>query len=150
VPSTPPISRGYDVDDSEFPIVIVRAKGKVTDGEFEQYLRALDKVYSRHQRFALVWDGTKADGGTAAQRRRQAEWMRQQAMLIRTFNVGTAFVIPSALTRGALTAILWLQPMPSPHFICESPPEAIRWARKRLAEGGAFGPPTGLTPAGNE
>ena len=144
------------VDDSQFPLVYVVARGTPTDQEFDAYLEELAALYRRRERFALVVDASRSGGATAAQRKKQADWIKQNAMMIQALNLGTAFVVPSALARGVMTAILWLQPMPSPHLVCNSPPEGVRWASEQLRQAGieppdsAFSssPPDGLSQDG--
>ncbi|MBC7173876.1 MAG: hypothetical protein H5U40_15655, partial [Polyangiaceae bacterium] len=46
--------------------------------------------------------------------------------------VGYAFVISSSLVRGALTAILWLAPMPAPHRVVGTVGEGEAWLRGLL------------------
>jgi hypothetical protein len=62
-----------------------------------------------------------------------AEWMKGYDALIRERTVGCAFVLPSALQRGILTAILWIQPMACPHTIVGTLDEALEWTRGKLA-----------------
>lgn len=68
-------------------------------------------------------------------RKLQADFMSENARLIRKLNMGTAFVMDSMLLRGALTAMMWLQPLPCPHFVCGEIEEAKRWVRGRPAAG---------------
>jgi hypothetical protein len=66
-------------------------------------------------------------------RRRQADWIRDNAALIKAYSACTAFVIGSPLVRGALTAILWLQPMPSPYTVLATLALAQAWALEQLS-----------------
>ena len=66
--------------------------------------------------------------------------MKHNDALLRTYSAGSAFVISSPLVRGGLTAILWLQALPSPFIVVATRPEAESWARAQLqlpAEGAA-------------
>ena len=45
-------------------------------------------------------------------RQLQAAWMKQHADLFRMIVHATAFVVPSSLIRGTLTAVMWMAPMP--------------------------------------
>ncbi len=68
------------------------------------------------------------------ERRMQSDWIRaNQAELSRTVDA-IAFVFGSALMRGALHAVLWLQPIPVPHEIFGTFDEALTWARDRLRD----------------
>lgn len=41
-------------------------------------------------------------------------------------------MIDSPIVRGALTAILWLSPLPQPHLVTASMAEAERWTLDKL------------------
>jgi hypothetical protein len=129
------MARGYEVDDSRFPLVIVRYRGLLDDEAFEAYLQRLQEVRSRGPNVAVL-DATHAGYLPASQRRRQAEWLREHAGMMRDNSLGTAFVIPSTLIRGVLTAILWIVPMPGPHVVVETHEQGEEWARARLHAAG--------------
>ena len=82
----------------------------------------------------------RAGGTPPTQRKRQAEWQREHERAIREYSLGTAFAISSALVRGDLTAIFWVQPLPNPYFIAVSLAEAERWALAQLAAAGLRAP----------
>jgi hypothetical protein len=63
----------------------------------------------------------------------QAGWMKRHEVETRRGTAGIAFVIPSALVRGALTAILWLQPLACPHFVTANFEDGFRSAHQKLA-----------------
>src|SRR5690606_35921348 len=49
--------------------------------------------------------------------------------------VGSATVVPSALARGALTAILWVWSPAAPHHPCGTVEEGLDWCLQRLRAG---------------
>jgi hypothetical protein len=104
----------------------------VSDDQFRAYLAALSSMVTGRGLRALVYDARLALPAPASQRRLQAEWMKLNEAAIRRGTAGLAFVIPSALVRGVLTAILWLQPLACPHVVTSSFDEGMRWARKQL------------------
>ena len=120
------------VNDSGFPLVVVTFEGSVEDREFDRYLAHLDTLLERQKRSVIVLDAARATRTPATQRRKQAEWMKENQALLRTYSVGTAFVISSPLVRGGLTAILWLQSLPTPYIVVATLAEAERWARAQL------------------
>ena len=125
-----------EFDDSRFPIVRVTFVGVVTSEEFERYLDSMTKLLLRRQMNVMVLDASRAGLSPPIQRRRQAEWMKEHDAELRRYSKGTAFVITSTLVRGALTAILWLQPMPTPHVVVSTIEEAETWARSKLRDAG--------------
>jgi len=120
------------VDESRFPLMVVTFEDTVDDDQFGAYLATLDAHIARRVRCAFVMDATRAGRTSAVQRRRQADWMKENEHVLRTYSAGYAFVISSPLIRGALTAILWLQPMPAPHVVVGTFGEGERWARAQL------------------
>ena len=120
------------IDRSEFPLVVVRYRGAPTNVEFASYLESLGELYRGGRPFGMVFDSVGGESPPATHRKLQADFMLKYANAIRALNVGTAFVIDSVVLRGALTAILWLQPLPCPHFVCAEVDDARRWVRGRL------------------
>jgi len=120
------------INDGSAPVYVVRIEGVPTGEQFDAYLRQLTDIVLRPGPRALIFDATTAGPTPAAHRKKQAEWMKRFENETRATTVGTAFVLPSALMRGILTAILWLQPMACPHVIVATLAEGLEWARERL------------------
>lgn len=129
------------IDESRRPIVLVTFVGTASDAEFDNYLRGMtEQILARREKTVTILDALRSDQTSAAQRRRQAEWLKSHAEDLRRYSLGTAFVIRSALVRGALTAIFWMQPLDRPHTIVASLEEAETWGRDRLREAGIVPP----------
>jgi hypothetical protein len=75
-----------------------------------------------------VFDMSHAGVPTALQRKRLVAHMTDQAPNIRRVVRGLGVVAPSALLRGAVTALFWLAPPLVPHRLFETRGEAIDWA----------------------
>ena len=69
---------------------------------------------------------------TTLERRKQAEALREGEPLLRQYCAGAAFVIPSSVVRGTLTAILWLQPPAYESVVVPTFGEADAWVKQRL------------------
>lgn len=121
------------VDSSRAPLLLVRFDGAVDDDAFRGYLQELTAWLDRGQRYAIVLDARTASPPPAHQRRMQADMIKAEAKRLKQLCVGGAFVIPSPLVRGALTAILWIQPLPWEHTVVADLEAAEAWARNRLA-----------------
>ncbi len=124
------------IDDSRHPLVIVTFTGVATDAEFETYLDEMKRNLERRRPTAMVLDATNAGSTPPTHRRRQAEWLKEHEALLKQYSAGTAFVITSPLVRGALTAILWVQPMPASHTVVATRHEAEKWAIEQLTRRG--------------
>lgn len=120
------------VDTSRAPLLFVRFDGGVDDDAFRAYLGQLTAWLDRGERYAIVLDARTATPPPAAQRRMQADMMKSEHTRLNKLCVGGAFVIPSPLVRGALTAILWIQPLPWEHTVVADVETAEAWARNRL------------------
>lgn len=120
------------LDTSSSPILRVSFEGEVSEAEMRAHLAELTRAIRERPLNAIVYDARRSGTPSAVQRRLQAEWMKEHEALIRSRNAGVAFVIESALIRGALTAILWMQPMATEHTVVATMDEALRWSTERL------------------
>ena len=99
-----------------------------------------EQILARRQQTVTILDTTRSDSTSAAQRKKQADWLAKHKEDLRRYSLGTAFVIKSAMVRGVLTAIFWLQPMDRPHTIVATLSEAEGWAALKLREAGLSPP----------
>lgn len=131
------------VEQQYLPVIRIAHDGATSDEDFERYLNTLrDSMYAPNAGHRLlVIDATYSAPTPATQRRMQADWMKEHADRIRKFTVGVAFVIPSGMIRGMLTAIFWIQPLPSPHEVCATLEQALDWGDTQLAAYGLEIPP---------
>src|SRR5687767_11198490 len=100
------------VSTDRWPLVHVRFFGHADGVVFERYLDELARAISvRRSPRVVLMDATFCDYVSNAARKQQAAWMRQHEANIREFTSGIAFVLPAAWLRGALSAMLWMQPL---------------------------------------
>ena len=123
-------------DSRSDPLIWIRFTGSVSEAEFDAYLETTKAYITRGTPTLFVYDALLADAPTATQRQKQAAWLEQHDAAMRRNSKGTAFVIGNPLVRGALTAIFWIRPTPTPYIVTGTRAEAERWARERL--GGAM------------
>lgn len=126
----------FSYDDSRSPLLIITSTGDATDQEFDAYLTRMTQLLDRGQRYAILFDARHAGRPPPKQRQKQAEWMKTHAPSLRAHNAGIAFVIDNAIVRGALTAILWLSPMASPHRVVATMEQGEHWLTELLAAEG--------------
>jgi hypothetical protein len=122
------------VDESQLPVIRVIHQGETSDDDFVTYLETMRRsMFSPNagQRLLII-DATHAGSTPPTQRRLQAEWMSLHADRLRALTVGVAFIIPSSVVRGFLTAILWIQPLPCPHEVCATLEQALDWGDRQL------------------
>jgi hypothetical protein len=126
------------IDLSRYPLVVVTFVGLATEAEFDAYLAAMTKMINeRKQKNVVILDATQSGRSPPSQRKKQARWIKEHEHLLRAYSFGTAFVITSALVRGVLTAIFWVQPLPNDYTIVATLEEAERWAAAKLRDGGS-------------
>ena len=130
----------FEFDERAFPILVVTCPPSCSDQEFKAFLERTGALYSRGQKFVQVFDCMQGGAVSARQRGWQADFNKKYDAQIREMNLGMAFAMSSAMTRGVLTAILWLSPLPCPHAVRSDVAQAIEWAQGQLREGGVDAP----------
>lgn len=121
-------------DVGRWPLAVIRLHGAELDPEpeFETFAQAIDVCLDRRESCVIVMNltGAKPD---ASRRRRVAELMDSRRELVQTYVDAAALVVPSALQRGVLTAVRWLNPHPYDldwdTFSTEG--AAVRWLERR-------------------
>lgn len=91
---------------------------------------------ARGRRVAAIVDLHGAPALNAKQRAVVGEFLKETRDLMRVTALSTAFVAPSALLRGALTAIFWTQSFGVPHRVLATLDEAIAWSLERIRDTG--------------
>jgi hypothetical protein len=111
--------RGILVDSTEYPFVEVRF-GRHSDADYDAYFEEMTQIAERPGPRVLLVDCTSSSVPSAAMRRRLVAWNVSHRVRIRESVGGVAFVIPSAVIRGVLTAMLWVQPIEAPYVIVKT------------------------------
>ena len=129
---------GISIEESRRPLIAMRFDGEMSDALVQAHVEAVRGVLDRGERFALIRDPSRVSGPPSAlQRRIMAQHFREDRLRLARLWVGAAFLIPSSsLVRGALTAILWIQPLPHPHTVVSNFESAEAWCRARLEDAG--------------
>jgi hypothetical protein len=129
------------LDDSLWPLLLVRFVGVPTTPQVEAYLAQMTSYLERGEHYVTLLDSSGMTGmGPAEQRHLQAAWMKKHDAKLRVRSQGTAFVITSPLVRLAVSVVFHIKPTHSPYRIAATLPEAAAWAANRLAA-------VGLLPA---
>lgn len=117
-----------DIDETSFPIVIIRFTGnKSTDENFQAYLNQTKACYRSEKKLAIIFDATKATVPSFSHQKMQADWLKENKALMQEFCLGTAYVIPNLAIRAILKAIFALQKQPVAYKIFETKDEAMTW-----------------------
>jgi hypothetical protein len=114
-----------------WPIILIEFPEKrVPDEALLSTLAYLESLWQeavrRHEKLFMITDLTKMREVTPAnQRRATAEWMKRNVHLGAVASVGGATVTPSAILRGIITAVYWVQPPTKPMFAVATRREAV-------------------------
>ena len=119
-------------------LLVVTTLGQPSEAQFDAYLHEMaESLYWEDTHPRIVVHDTRYGGQvSAAQRKQQADFLRDHWDRLRELTLGTVFVTESPLIRGMLTAILWFQRLPSPHFVTGTMAAALDWGESRLKERG--------------
>lgn len=109
-------------------------------------LREMQADRSKGRRFASIIDLRNAAPLNAKQRAVVGAWVKETRELTRITSISTAFVAPSALLRGVLTAIFWTQSFGVPYRVLATLEDAVAWSLERVRDTGV-GIPEGTQQA---
>lgn len=118
----------FEVDTSKFPLVRLSLRGAVTLAVARAMTAALDeRVFQRKQPYRLLIDANGMEVPNAEVRRHFVDFSSANSLLVTRLCQGEAYVIPSPLVRGALTAVTWLAPFKHPHRVFATMEEGEAW-----------------------
>jgi hypothetical protein len=124
---------GFEIDEANWPIVVARWEGTVSDGELEVALARIDVLLSRGERFGVLLDSRAGGGFSAKQRSLIIGHMKANAERTAKFLVQAA-VIDNALQRTLFYAVNLIFPNPFPSKTFSSTESAREWLLATLAE----------------
>jgi hypothetical protein len=143
----PPGQGEIVVRTERWPLLEVTFSGTVDGPTFDAYLDDLTRaIRFRAGPRVLLMDATTCGYVSASARKKQADWMRDHDEETRAVTAGIAFVLPSPWLRGALTAILWLQPLNCPHAVAPDVDKGLKRCRAWLDSHG-LDIPNGSAPS---
>jgi hypothetical protein len=124
--------QSIQIVDTFRPVFVVHFSGIASDEEFGRYLGALTEQLETPGKKITILDARFAGRSPSGQRKQQAAWIKANETKLQQKSLGTVFVIDSPMVRAVLSAILWLQPMPTAHTICRTLEEAVAWSSAKL------------------
>ena len=121
------------VDESSFPLVSVTFTGnKSTDENFQAYLNQVKASYRKEEKLALIFDASTASVPGFSHQKMQADWLKENETLMKSYCAGTAYIIPNLVIRGILKMIFSIQKQPVPYRIFEKKEDGVAWLREGL------------------
>jgi hypothetical protein len=124
------------LDESLWPLLLVRFTGVASESDFEEYLSRLYALLERREPFVIITDTTQLSWHGASLRHRQAEWSRKHEAAMRERVLGHATIITSTFVRLSVSILDHLYPRPMPHVEVANLPSALAWVTERLQRAG--------------
>jgi hypothetical protein len=124
------------VDDSHWPLLVIRHTGVPRPEDIEAYLTRLDTLLHRPERRVVLMDVRQGGLAMPELRQRQVQWLADNEPLLRGKMLGTAYIVTSPFIRLAVSLALHLKPPPGHYLVTPSPQEAVLWAAERFEEAG--------------
>lgn len=120
-----------NIDESEWPLVVVRWVGYIDDATLTHVLSRMDAWLERGRRFGLLIDSRGAQGFSPEQRTRLISHMKARAARTSEYLV-QAIVMDSRLQRTLFQWINLLFPNPFPSKVFADPGQARAWLESML------------------
>jgi hypothetical protein len=131
---------GLRIDTTDWPIVLMEwPEQRVSESDFHDTLLHIEQIWSECERLGLksyeVVDFTRMrEIAPASQRKYAAEWLERNETLVKIASLGAAWVTPSPILRGVVTAITWIHKPPNPTEFFATRPQAYLHAIDRLEQ----------------
>lgn len=122
------------LDRTRRPAYFIRIQGKAGVTEMQAHLAQMSEILAQKQRYGTLVDLRDSAGMPREALKLNAEWNQKHRAEIERLTVGSAIVIKGAVTRAALSAALWMQPIPGPYAIFQDYALAEKWLRGALRE----------------
>jgi hypothetical protein len=133
-------SASITIDDSLWPLLLVKFPSAFTNLQQEEYLGRLLSYVRRGEKYVGVMDTYLLKNPSSEQRQRQADFIKEHEALFRQYSLGTAGIVTSPLMALGARILIHLKPMPSPYYVASSLPAAVTWAAERLEQAGLLEP----------
>ena len=114
------------------PVTYVGMSANAQDREHSKDLTkfraALSEDLRSGRKTVVILDLRRSSVLSTSQRWMTALWMKEVAPLFERTTFGIVFIVQSALVRGVLSALLWVQPKGIPYAMVSDLDSAVLWA----------------------
>jgi len=119
----------------QFPFVFTRFEGEQTASELDAYIKKMDAVHARRERYVGV---TFIKSYTRDRKlvERVARWMKETEQVTRDYCMGVAMINDSIGFRFLLSAIFLIKAMPCPYQVCGTFDDAMAFLRAAASSAG--------------
>ncbi|UJR86279.1 hypothetical protein [Sandaracinus amylolyticus] len=134
---------GYVLLDRFAPVLVSRRVGPMNAESMTSLRNDVNaRMRASNEKIALVYDALPSAAGPpdAAARKVVADWWREDRELLVRRCASIEFSLPSAVSRGVLTAILWIATPPIPTGVHSDSRTAVEAAIERAGRRGKIEP----------
>jgi hypothetical protein len=123
----------FEMDESEWPLVVARWRGTPTEDEFSQAMGRIDAYLHKSERFALLIDGRGGGSYSPEQRATLIRYMKENAELTRRYLI-QAIVIDNLVVRTLFYGINVVFPNAFPSKVFSDTETARAWLLAMLED----------------
>jgi hypothetical protein len=124
--------------DEGFPLIRTIAPRVWQDTTIDEMAAGYERYFARAERYTLLSASPRGSVFGAKHRKQVADWSNSPRVRQKSGElcIGSATLARDALSRGALTAVLWLFKPASPHEVVATPEEGVDWCIAKLQAAG--------------
>lgn len=124
--------------DDGFPLILSIGPRVWQDSTIDEMAAGYERYFARGERYALISASPRGSVFGAKHRKQVADWSNSPRVRQKSAElcVGSATLVHDALSRGALTAVLWLFKPAAPHEVVATPQEGVDWCIAKLQAAG--------------
>lgn len=100
--------------------------------QFDKYLKFLEDIYAKKQKFILVYDSSKAKYLASELRIKLGVWFKSNSEVVKTYNHHTIFIINNMMIRMVLNGIFLVEKPVYKYDIVASLDEAQKIINEKL------------------
>jgi len=123
-----------EIDESEFPLVLVHFRNGVGQDDWDAYVSMSQRHFDAGERFGLALRTTNLSMPPIRLLKDIGKWVNVNGETMGRHMVCTSLCIPSPLIRGAIKFINHVAPPPVEQALFSDWDEALSWAHKRIRE----------------
>jgi hypothetical protein len=137
----PPVSTfaRIESDMSRWPIVVHRTIGMPGDEQVDRFIDRAEAVLARGVQHVVIFDNLLADLPSPYMRKRSGDWLSANGQRMQGICLGTALMFRSPALRFVMSGVMLVASHPTPHTVCGTLDDALRWANAQLAGARAVG-----------
>ena len=123
---------GVRIDLSQWPVVVFHCEGLMTEESINVHLKEYRQLLDRGEPYVVLMDARRIEAGPTSLRKIYAAFLADNAADLKRLCRMCVFVTNSRLVTAAISAVLWLVPLPFPYKATASYDDGLRWLRSLI------------------